>query len=165
MTEGPLNGRHVLVLDSVKTFCFLELPAEIRVMIYRYLIEEPEPIKIRTFTLRANGHRAVRAGFEDRKNYTAHGLKFNQRPRKYIGQPASYFALAAVNKQMPQKHVPLCMATMSSTSRLSASSTTSRLDRQAVRSAQAYCRHGEHLLHSGQRPADLRQASARHQSS
>lgn len=49
LTEGPLAGRHVLVLDPITSFFrFMDLPGEIRQIIYDLLLKESEPISITT---------------------------------------------------------------------------------------------------------------------
>lgn len=48
-TEGPLAGQTILVLQHTATFRFLDLPPEIRNMIYGLLIDQPKAVTISSY--------------------------------------------------------------------------------------------------------------------
>ncbi|KAK4544500.1 hypothetical protein LTR36_004072 [Oleoguttula mirabilis] len=61
LTEGPLAGRHVLVLDPISVFFrFVDLPAEIRQMVYDLLLREEGHISITTHKQRGMPRLACR---------------------------------------------------------------------------------------------------------
>lgn len=107
ITDGTLKGKHVLVLDKIKTFDFLGLPAEIRVSIYRYLIQEDSPIAVTAFKLPDIPRRATRQGFGDRKAHSKFGLFLDSSSGKYLNQDPSDFGIARVSKLLASEALPI----------------------------------------------------------
>ncbi|KAK5713872.1 hypothetical protein LTR17_017371 [Elasticomyces elasticus] len=105
ITEGPYKGRNVLMLmpiEPCKQFRFLALPAELRVMVYKILLLEKQPITLDTIKVTHIPRRPVREGFRGTgtKHASRQGLKWDRFTGKYIGQTPSNFALLRVNKQV-----------------------------------------------------------------
>ena len=107
MTEGPLKGKHVLVLDPIEPFFFLDFPAEIRLMIYRLLMVESKPIRLTTYTPPFGTRRSVRSTFDDRRAHSKDSYRFSKDQGKYLDQPPSNFALARVSKQIAAEAAPV----------------------------------------------------------
>lgn len=107
VTEGPLTGCNVLVLESTPGFRFLDLPPEIRNKVYGYLLEEANPIGIHTYSPVRKPVRSVRAGYVPGSYTTRAGLTWDKETCKWIGEPPSAFALLRVCKQMLQETAPV----------------------------------------------------------
>jgi len=100
INNGPLKGKHVLVLEPPQPFRFLDLPPEIRTMIYGFLFEENEPISIIRFKIRGMPRRLVISSFMEVEKHR--GLQWDAKVGTWINQPPSKLALLAVSKQLLQ---------------------------------------------------------------
>lgn len=103
LTDGSHKGARVLLLEPVEVepvevFRFLDLPSEIRNMIYSELFTETEPILISSITVVYVGKRPVRSGFEHGVKHK--GLEWDRKNKKWLGQPPSAFALLRTCKQI-----------------------------------------------------------------
>lgn len=109
VSNGALEGKRILVLEPVQPFRILDLPPEIRIMIYQQLMSEPEPIEAIAHADAVAGCwlRVVRVSHRDRAAHLAQGLTFDARSGKYIGQGPSDFGVARVNKQMAAEALPV----------------------------------------------------------
>lgn len=95
ITQGPLRGSHALVLKPfTKYFRFLELPLEIRRMIYDELLLEAEPIQINSYKDKDEPRRAT-------------GLRHYSLPGSTARYAARFrpnsLAIMTVNRQMLQE--------------------------------------------------------------
>ncbi|GIZ37113.1 hypothetical protein CKM354_000057300 [Cercospora kikuchii] len=101
ITEGPLKGRHVLLLEpSTEHFPFLELPAEIRQMIYNECFKDSRSMKIKLFPTKKNGLRAISC-----RRLLDTPARFDQTTKTWVNKPASALGLLAVNKQIKDEAV------------------------------------------------------------
>lgn len=112
ITEGSLKGHHVLVVQSVapkknpKVFRFLDLPAEIRTIIYGHLFNETGEIRIDSHKPPRQPRRAVRSTF--RTGYRCgsrakENLKWDRVNGKWLGQKPSALTILGVNKLIFQE--------------------------------------------------------------
>ncbi|KAK5676315.1 hypothetical protein LTS10_011127 [Elasticomyces elasticus] len=108
LREGPFTGHHVLVLEpyTEPPFRFLNLPPELRVMVYKVLLQEPAPIQIWSYKPTHKPRRSCRATFRDVK---LHGkLDWMAQTGKWVGQPPIYVrSLFRVNKQIFNEAAPV----------------------------------------------------------
>ncbi|KXS95949.1 hypothetical protein AC578_7998 [Pseudocercospora eumusae] len=104
ITEGSFAGRHVLMLEPVTDhFRFLDLPPEIRNLIYDELLLEHNPIKIVTYKAKGRARRAVRSTL-----HQGHpGLTWNSKLGTWTGQASSAHVILQVNKQMLAEAGPI----------------------------------------------------------
>ncbi|KAK5674923.1 hypothetical protein LTS10_012335 [Elasticomyces elasticus] len=100
ITEGPYKGRNVLMLmpiEPCKQFRFMSLPPELRVMVYKILLLEKQPIKLDTIKVTHIPRRPVRSGFRGTGSKHHKSSRFTG---KYIGQTPSNFALLRVSREV-----------------------------------------------------------------
>lgn len=111
VTEGPLAGKRVLVLEPVTGFRFLDLPAEIRNIIYSYLLEEDKEIQIRSYKPNGCKRRPVSGDFSPGTYMSHHGLTWDKLTGKWLGQPWSAYALLLVCKHMLEETATMAYGT------------------------------------------------------
>ncbi|EME85642.1 uncharacterized protein MYCFIDRAFT_82619 [Pseudocercospora fijiensis CIRAD86] len=104
ITEGSFAGRHVLMLEPVTDhFRFLDLPPEIRNLIYDELLREHRPVRIATYKAKGRARRAVRSTL-----HQSHpGLTWNSKFGTWTGQASSAHVILQVNKQMLAEAAPI----------------------------------------------------------
>ena len=105
ITQGPYKGRRIIMLEPVAGFPFLELPAEVRNIIYSHLLEEDKPIRMDTTKVTHQPRRPVRLGFRSSDGHT--GLTWNRNTHKWIDQSPSAHTILRVNKQIFRETVRL----------------------------------------------------------
>lgn len=114
--EGSLKGHHVLVVHPVapkkkaKTFRFLDLPAEIRTMIYGHLFNETGEITIDTYKPPHQPRRAVRSSFRSKYWATSHAhkqLEWDAEIGKWLGQKPCALTILGVCKLVLQEAAPI----------------------------------------------------------
>ncbi|KAK3707117.1 hypothetical protein LTR37_012286 [Vermiconidia calcicola] len=98
ITQGPYQGRHVFMLETTGGFRFMDFPAEIRTMIYSFLLEEDDTIEMTTSKRTNEARRPVRFGWNVRKGHE--GLQWDSKGGKWLDQPPKALALLRVSKQM-----------------------------------------------------------------
>lgn len=100
ITDGPLRGSHVLVLKPyTKYFQFLELPLDIRRMIYDELLLDPGPIDITTYKPKGAPRHAVSYQLAFRRD-----LGFwNPETRKFQHGTTNNIGVMQVNRQIRQE--------------------------------------------------------------
>ncbi|KAK5121645.1 hypothetical protein LTR85_004817 [Meristemomyces frigidus] len=105
LTEGQYKGRHILMLEPVtptEYFRFLDLPPELRGMVYDLLLQQPEErIIMDTYKPVGQPRRPVRAGF--RSKHTHKRMQWDKLRGKWVGQKASNFSLLRVNQQLREE--------------------------------------------------------------
>lgn len=95
-------------LRDPSTFRFLDLPPEIRSIIYDMLVRANGPIWIGTFLSRDYvRRRAVQARFHNKTSHHEEGFEFDARSGKWIGQPPSTFVVAQTNKTISGEVLPM----------------------------------------------------------
>ena len=109
-----MKGRMVLMLEPAEQttgqyFRILDLPIELRKMIYNFVIEEGEIIDISTWKPTNQPYRPVRSVFWQRdqtrkRNKTS---RVNRSTGKWIGTPPDEMALMRVNHEFHQEAVTL----------------------------------------------------------
>ncbi|KAF2479618.1 hypothetical protein BDY17DRAFT_42351 [Neohortaea acidophila] len=114
LTEGALKGHHVLVIEPVapkkktKVFRLLDLPAEIRTMIYGHVFEETGEIRIRTYKPRKQPRRPVRDSFNTYcRRPSMKGLTFDRVHGKWLGQKPSALTMLSVSKRVFEEAAPI----------------------------------------------------------
>lgn len=108
MTEGALAGRHILVLNPVEVsehFRFMDLPAELRQMVYEVMLEEDGPIKLSSHKPVHQAKRVVGESFRLRDSHK--DLKWDNTTGKWFGKKPSYHSVLRVNKQVHEEAVPV----------------------------------------------------------
>ncbi|KAK5674921.1 hypothetical protein LTS10_012333 [Elasticomyces elasticus] len=108
ITEGQFKGRHVLMLEPVNNknyFRFMDLPPELRKMVYEILLSEVNAIEIETHKVVREDRRPVRKGFGDKVAHNT--MKWESATGKWIGQVPSTFALLRVSKQLLNETAPV----------------------------------------------------------
>ncbi|KAF7194399.1 hypothetical protein HII31_04204 [Pseudocercospora fuligena] len=104
VTEGSFAGRHVLMLEPVTDhFRFLDLPPEIRNLIYDELLLEHSPVKIVTYKAKGRARRAVRSTL----HHGHPGLTWNSKLGTWKGQASSAHVILQVNKQILAEAGPI----------------------------------------------------------
>ncbi|KAF2771880.1 hypothetical protein EJ03DRAFT_381030 [Teratosphaeria nubilosa] len=111
VTTGPLQGRRILVLDPVappaEHFRFVDLPPELRQMVYEFALVESPSIAMSTIKPVYKERRPVIRGFESRQINDHKAFKWEQPTKKWVGQPPSAFALLRVSKQIYLEALPV----------------------------------------------------------
>lgn len=107
VTKGGLKGRRVFLYEDVSAFRFLDLPAEIRTIIYNFLVETDESIRISSFTGKDKIKRAVQASFHLDDASHREGIEYDAAAETYLGQPPSPVMVAQVNRQISDEVLPL----------------------------------------------------------
>ncbi|KAK3669315.1 hypothetical protein LTR78_010814 [Recurvomyces mirabilis] len=101
ISEGKLKGQHVLLLAPVKVaqhFPFMELPPELRKMVYDLLLDGSSTIHITTHKPAHERKRAVMASFRDKARHK--DMKWDSTNGKWVGQMPSELSIMGVNKQL-----------------------------------------------------------------
>lgn len=84
---------------------FMDLPAELRNMVYEFIFTEHKDIAITTFTSKYTSRRPSREGF---KHYHLHkGMVWDTRKGKWIGQTPSAHSLLGVSRQIQAEAAPV----------------------------------------------------------
>ena len=91
------------MLDAIPAFRFLDLPAEIRTMIYSLLLEEDGDINISTYKPVHKPRRPVRRGFLAGPFTSRGGLTWNKEDCKWEGQEPIAHNLLSVSKFIRQE--------------------------------------------------------------
>ncbi|KAK3722034.1 hypothetical protein LTR37_002850 [Vermiconidia calcicola] len=106
LTEGPLKGRRVFLVDAVvQPFRILDLPPEIRTMIYAFLLGDKKTITMTSVKPVYDSRRAVQQGYDDHKRHP--GLDWDRKTAKWIGQKPSPAALLRVSQQFLHQTAPV----------------------------------------------------------
>lgn len=100
VTEGPLAGETILVLQKTATFRFLDLPPEIRNMVYGHLIEAPESTTISSYKPIGKERRSVSSTFRPGNYTTRRGQTWDKENGRWLGRPTSPHNLLRVCKQV-----------------------------------------------------------------
>lgn len=115
ITEGALKGHHVFVVQPVtsqgktKVFRFLDLPAEIRTMIYGHIFEESGEIRMATYKPPRQPRRSVRWSFHSGQYRSkGHGdLQWDRDQGKWLNQEPSALTVLGVCKLVFQEAAPM----------------------------------------------------------
>lgn len=100
ITDGPLRGSHVLVLKPyTKYFQLLELPLDIRRMIYDELLLDPGPIDITTYKPKGAPRHAVSYQLAFRRDLGS----WNPETRKFQHGTTNNIGVMQVNRQIRQE--------------------------------------------------------------
>ncbi|PPJ56961.1 hypothetical protein CBER1_00504 [Cercospora berteroae] len=95
-TEGPLKGHHILLLEpSTDHFPFLDLPAEIRQMIYDECFLDERGTSISQLKRRGHAHRVVSHG-----RLLGTSARWNGSKATWTNKPPSALGLLTANKQI-----------------------------------------------------------------
>ncbi|KXT12602.1 hypothetical protein AC579_363 [Pseudocercospora musae] len=104
ITEGSFAGRHLLMLEPVTDhFRFLDLPPEIRNLIYDELLLERNPVKVITYKAKGRARRAVRSTLQ----HSHPGLIWNSDLGTWTGQASSAHVILQVNQQILAEAGPI----------------------------------------------------------
>ncbi|KAK3718137.1 hypothetical protein LTR37_005252 [Vermiconidia calcicola] len=106
LTEGPMKGRRVLLLEPFETFRLLSLPPELRGMIYDILLDELRPtVKMGCRRFSGESRRPIRYGeWHLAKNS---GVRDGATIAERVEQEPTAVVLAQVNKQISEEVLPL----------------------------------------------------------
>ena len=106
LTGGPIKGRRVLLLEPFETFRLLDLPPELRGMIYDILLNELKPtIKMGCRKFSGQPRRPIRYGeWHLAKNP---GVRDGATIAEQIELEPTAVVLAQVNKQISEEFLPL----------------------------------------------------------
>lgn len=104
---GKWKGRNIPVLEPTASFRIMDLPAEIRTMIYAELFEESKDIAIHSHKPYNQPCRPVRGSFVSGPHADRAGLTWNQTTAKWEGQPPSAYAILRTSKKIFEEAAPV----------------------------------------------------------
>ncbi|KAK3651157.1 hypothetical protein LTR56_005921 [Elasticomyces elasticus] len=113
ITDGEYKGRQVLMLMPVKIteyFPFMELPPELRQMVYEIVLleEKSKEITIDSYKPKGLPRRPVQSGFRSTSRSSPHhGLTWDKSRGKWIGQQPSNMGLLRVSHQLRRETAPV----------------------------------------------------------
>ncbi|KAK5720508.1 hypothetical protein LTR17_014909 [Elasticomyces elasticus] len=113
ISEGEYKGRQVLMLMPVKIteyFPFMELPPELRQMVYEIVLLEENSRNIDIDSYKPSGlsRRPVQSGFRSTsRDGPHHGLTWDKSRGKWMGQPPSNMGLLRVSHQVRRETAPV----------------------------------------------------------
>lgn len=105
-TDGPLAGQTILVLEPTATFRFMDLPPEIRNMVYGYLIDAPRENMIISYKPVHKERRSISSTFRlgtygsvNRRRGRS-GLSWDPQNGKWVAQLPLPYGLLRVSRQI-----------------------------------------------------------------
>ncbi|KAK5121642.1 hypothetical protein LTR85_004814 [Meristemomyces frigidus] len=103
IAHGALKGRRALVLEPVTThFRFMDLPPELRQMVYDLLLTEHEGVEVSAYRIDTMPRKLCRASF--RARYRSEKVKWVNFIDSTVGDPpSSLSSLLTLNKQVQQE--------------------------------------------------------------